>query len=148
MTLIISDRCLSLKLLIFKLICQCVTPILLFGFILTAVSLINPLVRTVNLTLSTLTLAYETRHKLKLNQRFLLKPLALVTHIGLILTLTSGIDYYFSEISLNMWSFILLGFMLVEILVSLLHFQEQSLLRLLSKNSWEFGLGFATLSYI
>ena len=26
MTLIISDRCLSLKLLIFKLICQCVTP--------------------------------------------------------------------------------------------------------------------------
>ncbi|WP_430639701.1 hypothetical protein WH8501_18230 [Crocosphaera watsonii WH 8501] len=27
MTLIISDRCLSLKLLIFKLICQCVTPI-------------------------------------------------------------------------------------------------------------------------
>ena len=91
---------------------------------------------------------YETRHKLKLNQRFLLKPLALVTHIGLILTLTSGIDYYFSEISLNMWSFILLGFMLVEILVSLLHFQEQSLLRLLSKNSWEFGLGFATLSYI
>ena len=122
--------------------------LLLFGFILTAVSLINPLVRTVNLTLSTLTLAYETRHKLKLNQRFLLKPLALVTHIGLILTLTSGIDYYFSEISLNMWSFILLGFMLVEILVSLLHFQEQSLLRLLSKNSWEFGLGFATLSYI
>ena len=33
--------------------------LLLFGFILTAVSLINPLVRTVNLTLSTLTLAYE-----------------------------------------------------------------------------------------
>ncbi|MEL4894554.1 hypothetical protein [Crocosphaera sp. Alani8] len=121
--------------------------ILLFGFILTTLSLINPLVRTINLTLSTLTLGYETRHKLKKEQCFFLKPLALITHISFILTLASGINYYFPKLSINMWSLILLGLMIGELLISLLHFLEPSLSKLLNNDSWVFGLFLATISY-
>ncbi|MDJ0581499.1 hypothetical protein, partial [Crocosphaera sp.] len=120
----------------------------LFGFILTAISLINPLVRTVNLTLSTLTLAYETRHKLRNNRPFLLKPLALITPISLLLTLTSGINYYFPELPINIWSLIFLGLMIIEVLVSLITFPEESLLQLFNNNSWNIGLSLATLSYV
>ncbi|MDJ0731327.1 MAG: hypothetical protein QNJ33_15180 [Crocosphaera sp.] len=117
------------------------------GILLTIISLINPLIRTVNLTLSTLTLAYETRYKLKQNQRFFIKPLALITHISLLLSLVSGINYCLPNLSINIWSLILLGLMISEILVSLLLFPEQSLIQLVNNSSWVIGLFLATLSY-
>ncbi|ACB52492.1 conserved hypothetical protein [Crocosphaera subtropica ATCC 51142] len=119
----------------------------LFGIILTAISLINPLVRTVNLMLSSLTLAYETKYQLKHNRHFFIKPLALLTHIGVLLTVISAINYYFPDLSINLWSLIVLGLMMAEIVISLITFSEESLLKLINYNTWNIGLVLATISY-
>ncbi|MGK7956828.1 MAG: hypothetical protein AB4063_16500 [Crocosphaera sp.] len=122
--------------------------LLLFsGIILTFISLINPLIRTINLALSSLTLAYATKHKLKKNEHFFLKPLALLTHSSLLLTLISAINFYFPNLSFNIWSVILLGLMVAEILVSSLHFPQSSLRQLVNNNSWVIGIFLAILSY-
>ncbi|MDJ0598762.1 MAG: hypothetical protein QNJ37_07995 [Crocosphaera sp.] len=121
--------------------------VFLFGIILTVISLRNPLIRTVNLLLSSLTLAYEIKNKLKHNRRFFIKPLGLMTHIGLLLTLISIIDYYLPNLSLNIWSLILLGLMMAEILASFITFSQESLIKLINSNSWVIGLFLGTLSY-
>ncbi|MDJ0846167.1 MAG: hypothetical protein QNJ08_18265, partial [Crocosphaera sp.] len=118
-----------------------------FGIILTAISLINPLIRTSNLMLSSLILAYETRHKLKNNRRFFMKPLGLITNIGLLLTLFSAINYYLPNLSINIFSLIFLGLMIAEILASLVTLQQESLLKLIINNSWGIGLFLGMLSY-
>ncbi|WP_107668429.1 hypothetical protein [Cyanothece sp. BG0011] len=121
--------------------------IFIFGFILTGVSLINPLIRTINLILSSVTLAYEIQYKLKHNRRFFIKPLALLTHMSLLLSLASIINYYLPELSVNIWSLICLGLMIGELLLSLITLNNESFIKLINNNSWNLGLILTIISY-
>ncbi len=145
--LMILGRCFLIKNNQVKLYNFTSNLIFCFGIVLTNISLINPFLRTINLMLSSLTLVYETRNKLKHNRPFFIKPLALITHISLLLTLFSAINYYLPNLSLNIWFLILLGLSIGEILVSLISFREESLIELINNNSWSIGLSLAIISY-
>ncbi len=81
------------------------------GTALIALSLANPLLRTLSLTGSTVALATVTRRKLSqgTNDR-----LCLLTHIGILLSFVAGIDCVFPVLSLNVWAVIFLGLMAGE----------------------------------
>ena len=120
--------------------------IFLLGMGLTIISLPNALIRTINLMLSTLTLAYENRKRLHRN-RYFLNPLALLTHITFLLTIISTINYTFPTLSINFWSILLLGFMVGEMLLSLLSIPDNNLWHYFNKSSWYLGVLLATISY-
>ncbi len=116
------------------------------GINLTIISLFNPLLRSINLLLSTLTLAYETRSQFKSNTSPI-KTFVLITHLTFLLTICSIINYFFPTLSINIWSVILLGLMIVEILLSFLSLPEESVLNNLNKSTWNMGLFLGAISY-
>ena len=95
------------------------------GIILTVLSLSNPLLRTLNVGGSSLLLIGLTRttalQEWPQNQEELSPPqaLAFLSHLGLVLTLGTGIDGLFPDLSMGYWALIGLGLTLLETLWSL-----------------------------
>lgn len=108
---------------------------LFFGSILTVLSLVNPLLRTINFFLSTVILGIIVKRKIQLSGK---KPdyLANFPHIGFLLTVIVTIDWLFSPLNIVIWAGIFLALMALEGL-----FTYKFSLRENSANIWEFVLG-------
>lgn len=139
---------------------------LMGGTILTLLSSINPLLRTINLCFSTLIIGWFTHQKINLylnkiiqksdpslpSQQTLisslqvshLQPLIYLTHFLSLLTLYSGIYYIFPHLSLSKWIVIHLSLMAIQwgifTLTQSSHFQENFYLQLFKKSNFHFGL--------
>lgn len=92
---------------------------LAFAALLTTISLLNPALRSLNLLLSTLTLAYKSQ-----KPKFLTPPLSpspsliYLTHITGMLTFCSWVDWLLPTLSIQIWAVILLALMATEWLFS------------------------------
>ena len=108
---------------------------LALGTVLTLLSLANPTWRSLNLLLSSLTLAYVTRRR---------HPVRLVylSHLLVLLTICSTLDWWFSLDQLG-WAVILLGLMVAEWGVVL----GESSQFLFIQSCWHFGFFLAGISY-
>ncbi|MBD2772158.1 DUF2157 domain-containing protein [Iningainema tapete] len=106
---------------------------LVFGSLLTLISLVNPTLRSLNLLFSTITLVI-------VNQRHSRISLVYMTQIALVLTLCSIIDLFKPSLTQQVWASILLALAVAEWLFSLRNGIWQ-------RSSWHIGLGLATLSY-
>ena len=111
-----------------------------FGTFLAIVSLSHSTVRSIDLLLSTLTLAVVTRQ----GGRVLLIYL---THIGGLLTLTSAIDAIFGNLTLPVWATILLSIMVAEWGLFAIGNSNFNLHAAWVKSAWHLGLLLAGLSY-
>ncbi len=107
---------------------------LVFGTLLTLVSLVNPTLRSLNLLFSTITLFTVSQG------RPTRMSLVYMTHITGVLTLCSIIDRLLPHLSQEMWASILLAVTVAEWLLSLGNGIWQ-------RSSWHIGLGLAALSY-
>jgi hypothetical protein len=79
------------------------------GFTLTAISLGNPLVRSLNLIFSTLTLVFVLAFKAQSAA-----PLIYLTHFTGLVALISSINWAFPTLDFTLWAAIFLGLMLFE----------------------------------
>jgi hypothetical protein len=120
-----------------------------FGAVLTVVSLANPILRSLNLILSTLTLAAVTWRWLPTRQ-----GLVYLTHVTGLLAFASLIDWQFPQLKQPTWAAILLGIMVVEWGFSCLKntafgrlFNESSSLSIWLKSSWYLGFFLSAISY-
>ncbi|PLZ89144.1 DUF2157 domain-containing protein [Fischerella muscicola CCMEE 5323] len=108
-----------------------------FASALTVIALVNPALRSLNLILSTITLAVVT-------QRRPTPPtsptLIYLTHITGVLTLCSIIDWLFPNLNNEIWATILLVMMVAEWLFSL----GEGWWR---RSAWYIGLGLAVISF-
>ncbi|RAM52188.1 MAG: DUF2157 domain-containing protein [Hapalosiphonaceae cyanobacterium JJU2] len=121
-----------------------------FGCALTVIALVNPGLRSLNLILSTITLAFVTRRYMYRNREpvedassssFPVSPtLIYLTHITGVLTLCSIIDWMFPNLSNAIWATILLVIMVGEWLFSLGYGWWQ-------RSAWYIGLGLAVISF-
>ncbi len=107
---------------------------LVFGTLLTLVSLVNPTLRSLNLLFSTMTLAFVS------HRRPTRMSLVYMTQITGVLTLCSIIDRLMPHLSQEMWASILLVVMVAEWRLSLGN-------GLWQRSAWHIGLGLAALSY-
>ncbi len=107
---------------------------LVFGSLLTLVSLVNPTLRSLNLLFSTITLAFVS------HQRPTRMSLVYMTQMTGVLTLCSIIDRLMPHLSQEMWASILLAVMVAEWRLSLGN-------GLWQRSAWHIGLGLAALSY-
>ncbi|MBW4644712.1 MAG: DUF2157 domain-containing protein [Goleter apudmare HA4340-LM2] len=124
---------------------------LCLGAVLTTISLVNPVLRSLNLLFSTVTLAFITK------QRFPEEivtpteppplfpssspPLVYLTHIIGVLTLCSTIDWFLPSLNNQAWAGILLVLMVGEWALSL----RRGLWR---DSAWYIGLGLAGMSFL
>ena len=115
---------------------DCLT--LLFGSFLTTISLVNPILRSLNLLFSTITLAVICRYQGRREQA---KPLIYLTHITGVLTLCSTIDWLLPSLRLEVWACVLLTLMVAEWLLSV----GRGIWR---RSAWHIGLGLAVTSYL
>ena len=113
-----------------------------FGVVLTAVSLANPVLRSLNLVLSTLTLATVTLRWLPTRT-----GLVYLTHITGLLTLTSIIDWLFPTLNQSTWAAILLVIMAIEWGLSLGRRRFPQFVIWLN-SSWHLGFVLAGISYV
>ncbi len=128
---------------------------LLFGTILTVLSLVNPALRTLNFAASTVVLGTLTLRQVKRANRQLSAseyvpsiPLAHFTHIAGLITLASGIDWALPKLSLGIWAIILLLLMALELFLSKRYqVSSSSLLHLLGNSAWNLGLILGGLAY-
>lgn len=131
-----------------------------FGTTLTVLSLVNPILRTLNLALSTMTLGFAIQRQWARNNRMpqsLSAPtsqrsLVYLTHTSGLLTLGSAIDCFLPALNLAVWAGILLILMVVEWVFSLGRLIPQtseptSYLRFWRQSCWHLGLILAALSY-
>ncbi|WP_244142140.1 DUF2157 domain-containing protein, partial [aff. Roholtiella sp. LEGE 12411] len=109
---------------------------LLFGAFLTTIALINPALRSLNLLLSTSTLAIITKRRSSPSP-----PLIYLTHIMGLLTFCSMINLLVPTLSKEAWASILLAVMVAECGFSL----GDGLWR---RSAWYIGLGLAAVSFI
>ncbi|NJO58346.1 MAG: DUF2157 domain-containing protein [Richelia sp. RM2_1_2] len=124
---------------------------LILGFTLTAVALGNPTLRSLNLLLSTITLAIVTHRRFnQISSSITISPpispsphlpLIYLTHITAILTLFSWINLFFPSISQQVWAVICLVVMVGEWLFSV----GEGIWR---RSAWHIGLVLAGLSYL
>ncbi|MEM7712228.1 MAG: DUF2157 domain-containing protein [Cyanobacteria bacterium P01_A01_bin.68] len=121
---------------------------LILGITLTTISLENPTLRSINLLLSTITLAIVTYQKFKqiFSSPSTSSPqsypfLTYLTHITAILTLFSWIHLFFPTISQQVWAVICLVVMVVEWLFSV----GDGVWR---RSAWHIGLSLASVSYL
>jgi hypothetical protein len=93
---------------------------LAFGAVLTTLSLVNPALRSINLLLSTLVLAFITTKSSSSSSSSPSphSPLPYLTHITGLLTLCAGIDWLLPLLTTQIWTVILLGLMVAEWLFS------------------------------
>ena len=121
---------------------------LAFGVILTCVSLVNPLLRTLNLLDSTITLVIFSRRRRVLNLATYPRFFVYLTHITGLATVISAINYILPNLTLVLWAVILLGLMVAEWLFSLRDEDlNNSYIRIWRESAWYIGLGLAGLSY-
>ncbi len=106
------------------------------GAVLTTLSLVNPLLRTINLLVSTVTLGMVTRRSTNLVWLY-------ITHITGLGTLASGINYLFPNLTLSNWAVILLTLMVAE-----WGFSVSGGTTNWRRSAWYLGLVLAGLSYI
>ena len=124
---------------------------LILGITLTTISLENPTLRSINLLLSTITLAivtYQHFHRIFSSPSSPSPPspqsypfLTYLTHITAILTLFSWINLFFPTISQQVWAVICLVVMVAEWLFSVSDGVWQ-------RSAWHIGLALAGLSYL
>ena len=110
---------------------------LLLGLVLTSFSLPSPLVRSLNLLLSSLTLAVVI-------QKRAVPQAALIyaTHITGLTAIASGMDLLLPNLEIRDWTMILLGGMVAE-----WSFSVGSNWQLWRRSAWHIGLGLAAISY-
>jgi hypothetical protein len=131
-----------------------------FGTVLTVLSSVNPLLRTLNLLNSTITLAIITQRRQRLSLTHHRQLLVYLTHITSIATLIFAIEYGLPNLNLRIWAAILLILMVAEWEFSIGSFSprvtstpnRQSSLALSQsqiwrESAWYMGLGLASLSY-
>ncbi len=82
---------------------------LFFGAFLTALGLLNPAMRSLNLIASTLTLAVLVKQRSRGKE-----TLIYLTHVTGLLAITSTISWVFPTLNLGIWATLLLGLMLAE----------------------------------
>jgi hypothetical protein len=113
------------------------------GVGLTLISLLNPMWRSLNLLLSSLTLVYVIYHRLPI------KPFWIYfTHLMGLFTIGSMINWYNPNLSQLSWSIVILIIMIIELAISILPVQEShNLQKIWYQSCWYFGLGLAALSY-
>ena len=123
--------------------------VLSFGVMLTLVSLAHPVLRSLNLLLSTLTLAAVTWRWLPTR-----KGLVYLTHVTGLLTVASLIDWQLPQLNQPTWAAILSGLMVIEWGFSSLKntalgrlFDESSSLSIWLKSSWYLGFVLSGISY-
>ncbi|MBD2500728.1 DUF2157 domain-containing protein [Anabaena azotica] len=109
---------------------------LLFGTCLTTIATVNPTLRSLNLLLSTITLALVSQRRSPVTV-----PLVYLTHFGGLFTLLSIIDQLFPNLTLPLWAGVLILLMLVEWAYSL----GTGLWR---SSAWYIGLGLAVVSFM
>jgi hypothetical protein len=109
---------------------------LLFGMSLTAVSLVNPTLRSLNLLLSTITLGSVSQRRLPTRI-----SLVYMTQIAGVLTLCSIIERFFPHLNTQVWATIVLAVAVAEWLFCCLGNGVWH------KSAWYMGLGLAVLSY-
>jgi hypothetical protein len=110
----------------------------LLGVMLTLLSLGNPLVRSLNLSLSFVTLALLTRSRSSASPR-----LVYLTHIAGLSAVVSSIDVLLPDLNPNIWAGILLTGMAAE-----WGFSALSAWRIWRQSAWFFGIGLAAASYL
>lgn len=120
-----------------------------FGAVLTLVSLANPVLRSLNLILSTITLMAVTWRWLPTR-----KGLVYLTHVTGLLAGASIIDWQFPKLNQSAWAAILLVAMAIEWGFSCLKntafgrlFNESSSLSIWLKSSWYLGFFLSGISY-
>ncbi|NMG10426.1 DUF2157 domain-containing protein, partial [Brasilonema sp. UFV-L1] len=115
---------------------------LVFGSLLTVVSLVNPTLRSFNLLLSTITLLNVSQRRLPIRM-----SLVYMTQIAGVLTLCSIIDRFFPHLNINtqiwaqVWASIVLAVAVAEWFFSCLGNGVWH------KSAWYMGLGLGALSY-
>jgi len=116
---------------------------LILGLMLTLISLLNPLLRSLNLLFSTITLAVVTQKRPRTS-------LVYLTHIFGLLTITSTIDYLLPNLNISIWMAILQGLMVIEWIFSISNpvLSTHSQLPTWQRSSWHLGLSLAALSYV
>ncbi len=110
---------------------------LLLGGLLTVASLGNPMVRSLNLTLSALTLGVVLYRRPQAG-----RCLIYLTHLTILLAGCSWIDARLPSVTLSEWGRLLIGVTLAE--WSVTSGDRYSRMR---RGAWYIGLGLATLSY-
>jgi hypothetical protein len=137
-----------------------------FGTLLTVISSVNPLLRTLNLLNSTITLGIVTRRRGVLGISRNLEALVYLTHITGIVTILCAIDYLLPNLNRGEWAAILLALMLGEWAFTLesqesgirsrggapVPAQESGVSRIAQSpiwhsSAWHLGLALAGLSY-
>jgi hypothetical protein len=120
-----------------------------FGAVLTEISLANPVLRSLNLVLSTLTLAALTFRWLPTR-----KGLVYLTHVTGLFTFASIIDWLFPNLSQLSWAVILLVSMVIEWGFSSLKYtalrrldSANSSLSIWQESSWHLGFVLSGISY-
>ncbi len=106
------------------------------GIILALLSLLNPTWRTLNFFLSTITLTIVTSRRLPI--RF---PLVYLTHAMGLLTLISGIDFFFPQLSQSTWAIVLIALTVIQLSLS-------TRLNFYSRSCWHLGCFLAGISYV
>lgn len=114
--------------------------VLIFGAVLTVVSFANPVLRSLNLVLSTLILAVITRRWLPTR-----KELVYLTHITGLCACASLIDWQFPTLNTQTWATILLVAMVIEWGLSLLNTPNLSIWR---ESFWYLGFVLSGISYV
>ncbi|MDJ0725896.1 MAG: hypothetical protein QNJ38_12360 [Prochloraceae cyanobacterium] len=116
--------------------------ILIFGIFLTGISFANPIARSLNLFLSTATLFYVSIRRTPTRV-----TLVYLTHILGIGTIAASIDYWFPNLSTQVWANILIALMAIEWIIftgkTRNYFQK-----IWQESCWYFGLALAAISYI
>lgn len=109
----------------------------LLGMVLTLLSVGNPLMRSLNLSLSFVALALVTRDRASASPR-----LIYLTHVTGLSAVVSSIDVLLPDLSRNSWAGLLLAGMAAE-----WGFSALSHWRVWRQSAWFFGLGLAAASY-
>ncbi|MEM7757313.1 MAG: hypothetical protein AAF298_04170 [Cyanobacteria bacterium P01_A01_bin.40] len=119
---------------------------LLLGIILTYLSITNPIWRSLNLILSTLTLARvaQIRHPTRIS-------LVYLTHLLGLITLINGIKLTLSNLNQPWWGAILIGLVLLEWTFYLRRVKQKhqsSFAVYFQQSCWYFGLFLSAISYL
>lgn len=130
-----------------------------FGTLLTVISSVNPLLRTLNLLNSTITLGIVSQRRGVLGIRRNLELLVYLTHITGITTILCALDYLLPHLNREEWAAILLALMVGEWAMTLgrqepvlgatptLPVQDSRVRTIWRRSAWHLGLALAGLSY-
>ena len=131
-----------------------------FGSLLTVISSVNPLLRTLNLLNSTITLGIVSQRRGSLGSSRNLELLVYLTHITGITTILCAIDYLLPNLNQGEWAAILLALMVGEWALTLGRqesevgatqaspVQESGVKTIWLRSAWHLGLALAGLSYV